>query len=185
MTGPPDGHAQARAAQVGGADRAEASLPKWAGHTERLVLVPPAGHRLVVRSVCQVNGCTTTATNKRHICFSCQRRLQEAGLSDNELGAPSRAPAKPRRATGACLVAGCGREQASAPAGLCGTHLDQAKALGLAAEAFFAHPAVGPLAPTGPCLVVACVPPAPAPRRLLLRRPSNPPAVGPSGRPQP
>ena len=126
----------------------------WA--PERLVLVPPAGDRLVVRSVCRVNGCTTTATNKRHICFSCQRRLQEAGLGYNEVELLP-APAKPRRATGACLVAGCGREQASAPAGLCRAHLDQRKVLGLAAEAFFAHPAVGPLAPTGPCLVAACV----------------------------
>ena len=40
--------------------------------------------------------------------------------------------------------------QASVPAGLCGTRLGQRKMLGLAADAFLAHPAVVPLAPTGP-----------------------------------
>jgi len=126
----------------------------WA--PDRLVLVPPTGDRLVVRPVCRVDGCTTTATNRRNICFSCQRRLHKAGLGDLELDLLP-APAKPRRATAPCQVAGCGREQASTPAGLCGAHLGQRKVLGLAADEFFAHPAVGPLAPTGPCLVAACV----------------------------
>jgi integrase len=122
---------------------------------ERLLLVPPAGHRLIVRPVCRVNGCSTTASNGRHICFSCQRRLKEAGLGDDEVEMLP-APAKPRREPGVCLVAGCGREQASAPAGLCSTHLSQRKVLGVSIDAFLAHPAVGPLAPTRPCMVAAC-----------------------------
>jgi len=74
-----DGRSQARAAEVMALIE-PGFLTEMGWAPGRLVLVPPAGHRLVVRSMCRVNGCTTTATNKRHICFSCQRRLDEAGL---------------------------------------------------------------------------------------------------------
>ena len=64
-------------------------------------------------------------------------------------------------------------------------HLDQRKVLGLAAEAFFAHPAVGPLPPTGPCLVAACVRQRRHADGCYCAAHQNPPAAGPSDQPQP
>ncbi|MDQ6783051.1 MAG: tyrosine-type recombinase/integrase [Actinomycetota bacterium] len=121
----------------------------------RLLLCPPEGHRLVVRPVCRVEGCSTTATNGRRICFSCQRRLAVAGLADDqvELLDP---PARSSRAPASCLVAGCARERVSGPAGLCGPHRDQRRSLGIGLEAFVARPDVVGHAATGACLVSAC-----------------------------
>jgi hypothetical protein len=122
---------------------------------DRLVLAPPDGHPLVVRPVCRVEGCSTTATGRRRICLACQRRLAEAGLVDDqiELFTP---PGKPNRAPERCLVAGCGRERVSGPAGLCRAHMEQHDVLGVPKEAFLGHPAVVALPPNGPCRVAAC-----------------------------
>ncbi|MGH2704554.1 MAG: hypothetical protein ACRDJ4_05480 [Actinomycetota bacterium] len=125
----------------------------WDPH--RLVLSPPDGHRLLVRPVCRVDGCSTTATNGRRICFSCQRRLASHGLGDDEIDRLP-VPDRPRRGPGRCLVAGCGREWLSAPAGLCRAHQDQQAALGLSRDAFLLHPDVVALPPMGPCQVAAC-----------------------------
>jgi hypothetical protein len=132
-----------------------AFLAEMGWDPDRLVLNPPDGHRLVIRAVCRVEGCSNTATAAGRICVSCRRRLQAPGLGEAavvSLGPPRR----PRRAPQRRLVAGCGREQVSGPAGLCRSHLDQRTALGVSAEAFFVHPAVAALEPTGPCLVAAC-----------------------------
>lgn len=101
----------------------EAFLSEVGWDPDRLVLAPPGGHRLVVRPLCRVEGCSTTATNARGICLSCQRRLAAAGLGDDQVNLLPPV-AGPRRAPGPCLVAGCGRERASGPAGLCRAHLD-------------------------------------------------------------
>ncbi|MGH8997736.1 MAG: hypothetical protein ACRDYB_17215, partial [Acidimicrobiales bacterium] len=133
----------------------EAFLAELGWDHDRLLLAPPDGHRLVVRPVCQVEGCSTTATNGRHICFSCQARLAAAGLGDNEIGLLG-PPERSNRAPGPCVVSGCRREQVSAPVGLCRAHLDQATSLDVGRDAFLAHPAVVALGPTPPCSVLAC-----------------------------
>jgi hypothetical protein len=132
-----------------------AFLAEMGWDPDRLVLAPPDGHRLVVRPVCRVEGCSTTATSRRRICRSCQARLVAAGLGDDqiELLGPAR---RPNRAPERCLVAGCGRERVSGPAGLCRAHVDQHEALAVAKDAFLAHPCVVALPPNGPCRVAAC-----------------------------
>ncbi|MGH8297064.1 MAG: hypothetical protein ACRETZ_16445, partial [Steroidobacteraceae bacterium] len=119
------------------------------------VLTPPENHRLIIRPVCKVAGCSTTATVAGKICGSCQRRLEAAGLGDDQVGllAP---PPRASRSPGKCGVGGCQREQAPGAAGLCGAHLDQQQALGVAAADFLMRPDVLALASTGPCAVPAC-----------------------------
>ena len=122
---------------------------------ERLLLSPPEGHRLVVRPVCRVDGCSTTATNRRKICFSCQTRLAAAGLGEDQVGllAP---PERSRRVPAPCMVAGCARVRVSGPAGVCRSHLDQLRSLGVDLEAFVTHPGVVGLPAAGACMVAAC-----------------------------
>ncbi|MGH9266855.1 MAG: tyrosine-type recombinase/integrase, partial [Acidimicrobiales bacterium] len=122
---------------------------------DRRVLCPPDGHRLVVRPVCRVEGCSTTAPSGRRICLACQRRLTRLGLSDDEIGLLS-PPDRSRQDPGPCRVPGCGREWVSSRAGLCRVHLDQHQALSGEMEAFLAHPAVVALSPNDPCQVAAC-----------------------------
>jgi integrase len=94
-----------------------AFLAEMAWDPARCVLAPPNGHRLVVRPVCRVGGCSTTATNARKICLSCQRRLRIAGLGDDEIGVLP-APDEPTRlavsapfSNGPCEVAACVRQR--------------------------------------------------------------------------
>jgi hypothetical protein len=144
----------ARAAQIMAiVDKAFLTEMGW--DPERGVLSPPDGHRLVVRPVCQVDGCSTTATNARRICFSCQARLAAAGLGDDQLGLLP-PPGRSRRAPAACVVAGCARERVSGPARLCRAHNDQRRCLGVEVDAFVAHPDTVGLPALGPCLVAAC-----------------------------
>jgi hypothetical protein len=121
----------------------------------RLVLSPPAAHPLLGRPVCQAAGCGTTAPQHSRICASCQRRLTERGLSPADVALLPARP-YPVRGPGACAVAGCARERVSAPAGLCGTHLDLRRALGISTDEFLRHPAARPLPACGPCAVAAC-----------------------------
>jgi len=130
-------------------------LAEMGWDADRLVLAPPAGHRLVVRPACRVEGCSNTATGRRGICAACGRRLGEAGLAEDqiELFAP---PGRPRRLPGPCLVVGCGRERASGPEALCRTHCDQRDALGVPTVEFVDHPDAVALPQNGPCGVAAC-----------------------------
>src|SRR5438552_608138 len=63
----------------------EAFLAEMGFDPDRLVLAPAENHRLLVRPVCKVVGCSTTATTRRGICLACRRRLEAAGLSDDQL----------------------------------------------------------------------------------------------------
>lgn len=119
------------------------------------VLSPPDGHRLVLRPLCRVEGCSTTATNRRHICQSCQRRLATLGLGDDDI-ALLPAGDHPRRGPGRCGVAGCGREWVSSPVGLCRAHLDQQEALGVSRAELLLNATVVALRSCGPCGVASC-----------------------------
>jgi len=120
-----------------------------------LVLSPPAAHPLLGRPVCQAPGCGTTAPQRARICVSCQRRLAEGGLGLSDAALLPTRP-YPVRGPGACAIAGCAREQVSAPARLCRSHLDLQQALGISAEELLSHPAARPLPACGPCGVAAC-----------------------------
>lgn len=132
-----------------------AFLAEMGWDAERLVLAPPEGHPLVVRPVCRVEGCSTTATGRGRICASCRGRLVATGLADDQVGLLAPAE-RPNRAPAPCGVAGCGRERASGPAGLCRTHGEQHEAMAVAKDAFLRHPGVVALPPNGPCGVAAC-----------------------------
>jgi integrase len=134
----------------------EAFLAEMGWDSERGVLSPPEGHRLVVRAVCRVDGCSTTATNARKICLSCQARMAAAGLGDDQLDLVF-PPGRSRRSPASCVVAGCARERVSGPAGLCRTHDDQRRCLDVEVDAFVAHPDTAGLPALGPCLVAACL----------------------------
>jgi integrase len=121
----------------------------------RLVLSPPPGHRLLGRPTCQAPGCATTAMGRDRICQSCSRRLVACGLGEDQLELlPPRA--YPTRGPDACRVVGCGREWLSAAAGLCRTHLEQQRAMGLTVEQFCADPAPQPLPAQPGCSVASC-----------------------------
>ena len=106
----------------------EAFLADMAWDPARRIFAPPNGHRLVVRPVCQVGGCSTTATNAHKICLSCQRRLRAAGLGNDEFGLLP-APDKPihlavsaLRSVGPCGVAACTRQRRHPDGLYCATH---------------------------------------------------------------
>ncbi|MGH9099643.1 MAG: hypothetical protein ACRDV8_05350 [Acidimicrobiales bacterium] len=133
----------------------DAFLAEMGFDFERLVLVVPVNHRLVVRPVCIVSGCSTTAPSGTKICGSCRRRLEAAGLGGDQvhlLDPPRRSSRSPER----CRVAGCEREQMPGTSELCRSHLDQHQALGLELDAFLARPDVVALAPNAACGVPAC-----------------------------
>jgi integrase len=120
-----------------------------------LVLSPPLGHRLIIRPACMAAGCLATVAGPRQICLSCQRRLAEHGLGDEQISLLPALPA-PARGPGPCLVDRCGRERMSAPAGLCRSHADLRRNLGLDVTGFLVHPLARPLPACGPCAVAAC-----------------------------
>ncbi|WP_298345915.1 site-specific integrase [Ferrimicrobium sp.] len=122
---------------------------------ERLVLAPPENHLLLVRPVCVVVGCHTTAPTEARVCYSCRHRLEKEGLSDQQVELLS-PPNKPTRSAMQCLVNDCKRERLLRPPGLCRSHLDQQRDLGVPLKAFIVHSEVSALPPSGPCLVVAC-----------------------------
>lgn len=120
-----------------------------------VVLVLPAGHRLLGRPVCRVAGCTVTATHRSRICQCCRRRLSEHGMSDAQVEVLG-ARADPVRGVGGCLVRDCARQRVSSPQALCRSHCDQRHALGLSMPQFLADPRTTALTACEPCLVVAC-----------------------------
>ncbi|MDQ3454474.1 MAG: site-specific integrase [Actinomycetota bacterium] len=132
----------------------EAFLAEMGWDPDRLVLAPPVGHRLVVRPVCRVEGCSATAPSRARICAACRRRLAGAGLGHDQIGLLTPRP-RPGRSPGPCPVDGCGREGAST-LGLCRPHADQHDTLGVPTAEFFGHPAVVALVANGPCGVAAC-----------------------------
>ena len=65
---------------------------------DRQVLSLPAGHRLLGRAVCRVDGCATTAQPVADVCFSCLTRLTGQGLSAGQITQASLLPPLPARA---------------------------------------------------------------------------------------
>jgi integrase len=122
---------------------------------QRLVMCPPAGHPLLGRPVCRVEGCSATASSGTRICFACLGRLAERGLGADEVGVlPPRSV--PTRGGRDCRVPGCARQRVSARLRLCRSHLDQRDDLQVEDAELTADDRFRPLPACGPCGVAAC-----------------------------
>jgi integrase len=115
------------------------------------VLSLPAGHRLLGRAVCQVEGCTGTVRPEcGQLCYHCFSTVTRQGLSADQI------PRTPR-STG-CAVPGCRCSTPTGRAVLCTLHSRQFRRMrAVSLERFVADPRVRPLPASGPCLAVACV----------------------------
>ena len=123
------------------------------------VLCLPAGHRLLGRVECRVDGCTTTAhgTKTGGVCWRCWTRLNGQGMSMEQVEACPALPPLPGSPDG-CSVPGCLRMSTGPRAAvLCATHSRRFRRRpGMTMAAFLADPAVVALPALGPCQVAAC-----------------------------
>jgi len=126
------------------------------------VLSLPAGHRLLGRALCRVDGCAATAhgTKTGGLCWRCFARLTRAGVSAGEILSSPELPPLPDRPAG-CAVPGCLRMSPGGRqgqrTGLCQAHSRRFRRVaGMTMERFLADPRVRPLPALGPCNVAAC-----------------------------
>jgi integrase len=121
------------------------------------VLSLPAGHRLLGRTVCRVDGCTTTAQPLAGVCFGCSTWLAGQGLSASQIIEAEFLPRLPARAT-ACAVPRCLAVPTVSQAIMCEPHTRQLRRRVRTPpmEQFLADPRVRPLPPLQPCAVAAC-----------------------------
>ena len=122
------------------------------------VLRLPAGHRLLGRAVCRVDGCETTAHGARAggVCWRCGTRLGRQGWSIEAVASCPALPPLPDRPPG-CAVPGCLRMSPGPRALLCAAHSSRfRRSPGMTMQAFLADPAVVALPALGPCQVAAC-----------------------------
>ena len=126
------------------------------------VLSLPAGHRLLGRTLCRVDGCAATAhgTKTGGLCWRCFARLTRAGVSAGEIISSPQLPPLPDRPAG-CAVPGCLRMSPGGRqgqrTGLCQAHSRRFRRVaGMTMERFLADPRVRPLPALGPCNVAAC-----------------------------
>jgi integrase len=152
-----EGPAARLAGMLDGAFLAEAGWDPATG-----VLSLPAGHRLLGRALCRVDGCAATAhgTKTGGLCWRCFARLTRAGMSAAEIISSPELPPLPDRSAG-CAVPGCLRMSPGGRrgqrTGLCQAHSRRfRRAPGMTMERFLADPRVLPLPALGPCNVAAC-----------------------------
>ncbi|MGH3124133.1 MAG: hypothetical protein ACRDND_24365, partial [Streptosporangiaceae bacterium] len=126
------------------------------------VLSLPAGHRLLGRTLCRVDGCPATAhgTKTGGLCWQCFARLTRAGVSAAQIISSPELPPLPDRPAG-CAVPGCLRMSPGGRqgqrTGLCQAHSRRFRRVaGMTMERFLADPRVRPLPALGPCNVAAC-----------------------------
>ena len=126
------------------------------------VLSLPAGHRLMGRTLCRVDGCVATAhgTKLGGLCWHCFARLTRSGMSAQEVIDTEQLPALPQRWSG-CAVPGCLRMspggRVGQRTGLCQAHSRRfRRTAGMTLERFLADPHVRALPALGPCNVAAC-----------------------------
>ncbi|MGH3604113.1 MAG: tyrosine-type recombinase/integrase, partial [Pseudonocardiaceae bacterium] len=121
-----------------------------------LTLSPPPGHLLLIRVVCRVEGCLSTATGRGRVCLPCRRRLAEHGLGEQDIDRLP-APQTAVRGPGGCVVAGCARDWISSRQGLCRRHAELRSRLRLGLAEFLTPGGCAqPLPALDPCEVVAC-----------------------------
>ena len=123
------------------------------------VLHLPAGHALLGRAACRVQGCPTTvhATRAGGVCWRCWTRLSGQGMTAEAIEACPVLPPLPGRPDG-CAVPGCLRMPAGPRAAvLCVAHSRRLRARpGMRMQEFLADPGVVALPALGPCRVAAC-----------------------------
>jgi integrase len=140
----------------------QAFLAEAGWDPEARVLSLPAGHRLLGRTLCRVDGCVATAhgTKIGGLCWRCFARLTQAGMSVEEITSAAELPPLPDRPSG-CAVPGCQRMSPGGRqgqrTGLCQAHSRRLRrTAGMTMERFLADPRVRPLPALGPCNVTAC-----------------------------
>ena len=130
-------------------------LQEMGWDSERFLLFPPEGHRLLIRPVCVSEGCSATSAGPGRICGSCQRRLHDPSRSDDEIASlPSgRAPAARARPMfsqwlrpGVELCADWYLRATSRPT----------RDARVSRAEFLVHPLTVPFGDAGPCQVASC-----------------------------
>ena len=124
----------------------------------RRVLFLPAGHRLLGRNVCRVDGCVGTVHNDcPQVCHRCFTRLTELGMSAEDIAAGEDLPAAPVPADD-CAVTGCQCKPTVRDAVMCEPHAQQfrGRRTPILLDRFLVDPRVRPLPPLPACLVPAC-----------------------------
>jgi integrase len=128
------------------------------------VLHLPAGHGLLGRVVCRVDGCAATAYGARTggVCWWCWTRLNGQGMSAQQVASAPTLPPLPDRRT-ACAVPGCPRmpsrprDPGDQAVVLCAAHTRWwRRRPGMTVQEFLADPAVVALPVLSPCRVAAC-----------------------------
>jgi integrase len=125
----------------------------------------PAGHRLLGRRACRVNGCDSAAFPQcPGVCWRCLTWLKGLGMTAEQIAGERQLPPRPAGEELLCAVPGCPRETpghrrepVSAQAVLCSAHKHQFRRKGSGTlEEFLAGPGVRPLEPYETCVVVSC-----------------------------
>lgn len=122
------------------------------------VLFLPAGHRLLGRKVCRVEGCLSTVHNDcPDVCHRCFTRLSGLGMSGEDIAAAEDLPAAPVPAED-CAVPGCQGKPTVRDAVMCEPHAQQfrGRRTPIPLERFLLAPRVRSLPPLPACLVPAC-----------------------------
>ena len=122
------------------------------------VLSLPAAHPLLGRTLCRVEGCSTTVHGKTGgVCWHCFTRLRGQGLSEQQIAATCQLPPLPTRRPAGCAVPGCERMSPAPRSRLCAPHQRRLRRKpGISLEQFLTDPRLRPLTALGPCQVAAC-----------------------------
>jgi integrase len=129
------------------------------------VLSFPAGHRLLGRLACRVDGCDSAAHPQcPGICWRCLTWLRGLGMTAGQIAGERQLPPRPAGEELLCAVPGCPRETpghrreaVSGQAVLCSVHKHQFRRKGSGTlEEFLTGSGAGPLEPYGTCAVVSC-----------------------------
>ncbi len=124
----------------------------------RAILTLPAGHRLVGRRVCGVEGCTANVCHGLPgVCLRCFTRLTGLGYSAAQIASGVELPGALAPAD-RCAVAGCAFLPTVRGALLCEPHVRQLRQRrpAVSVAEFLADPRVRPHPPAPACLVAAC-----------------------------
>ncbi|MBV9024860.1 MAG: site-specific integrase [Streptomycetaceae bacterium] len=124
---------------------------------EQKILRSPKEHPLLGWSACRVVDCDVVVLSPGAFCSSCNRRLSDSGMSEEEFAALSRPDSRRRRLVQDCAVPGCQRPWIDSPRALCSSHNRQrTMVLKCSMEEYLARADLVPLLSLGPCSVAAC-----------------------------
>jgi integrase len=125
----------------------------------------PAGHPMLGRAACRVEGCDSAAHRRcSGVCWRCMTRLGKLGMTQEQIAAGRDLPPRPAGGELLCAVPGCRREATGfrrdahpETTGLCRAHKAQFHRRKAASLAEYLTAAwVQPLGPDGTCAVTSC-----------------------------